>query len=115
MLSVAATVGNLTVSGGCLTITGGGTLTDLGNYSQDSGFVAFGADANQLQIGGNVSRQGGVFLGSAGTVVLNGTAAQTVTDTSGHTFGWNLVIANTSAAGVILQPGSTVSVGNNVT
>src|SRR5205085_11706131 len=101
---------------GFLTITGAGVnLAVNGAFAMDSGFVAFGSNANQLQIGGTVSRSGGVFLGSAGTVVLNGTAAQSITDTSGHTFGWNLVISNTSGAGVTVQPGSFVSVGNNVT
>ena len=60
----STTVGNLQISGGYLIITGAGVSlpTDIGNYSQDSGFVAFGADANQLQIGGTVNRDGGVFL-----------------------------------------------------
>ena len=111
VLNTNATVAALQISNGFLTLNA--NLTDLGTYSQDQGFVAFGADADQLQIAGTVTRSGGVFLGSAGTVVLDGTAAQADTDTSGHPFGWNLVLAN--AAGVTVQPGSIVSVGNNVT
>jgi hypothetical protein len=110
ILSAATTVGSLQVSGGYLTLNA--TLTVTGTYSQDAGFLAFASDAVQLQIAGDVSRTGGVFLGTAGTVVLNG-AAQSVTDRSGHAFGWNLVV--NSGDTVSVQAGSVVSVGNDFT
>jgi microcystin-dependent protein len=106
-----ATVAALQVSGGFLTINA--ALTDAGPYSQDAGFVAFGANADRLQIAGNVNRAGGVFFGPVGTVVLNGTAGQTVMDTSFHPF-QNLLISNSSAAGVTLPGGSNVGASANV-
>jgi hypothetical protein len=44
--------------------------------------------------------------------VFNG-AAQSVTDTSGRAFGWNVVVNSGSA--VTVQAGSAVTVGNNFT
>jgi hypothetical protein len=119
ILTANATVGNLVMNTGFLTLDA--NLTDLGTLYQDEGFVAFGSDADQLLIAGDVTHNGG-FLSSfnavtrRGTVVLDGTAAQTVTDKSNpnHPLGWNLVIANASAAGVTIASGSTVIVGNNV-
>ena len=62
VLNQNATVANLQMANGFLTINA--VLTDTGNYFQDQGFLAFGADANQLQIAGNITRSGGVFLGT---------------------------------------------------
>jgi hypothetical protein len=120
ILTANASVGNLVMGIGFLTIDA--NLTVAGNYSQSEGFVAFGSDANQLLIAGDITRTGG-FLSSfnpatrKGTVVLDGTAAQTITDTThpNHPLGWNLIFANTSAAGVTIASGSTPVVGNNLT
>jgi sugar lactone lactonase YvrE len=110
VLTASATVANLRVTIGFLTLDA--SLTDTGTYSQDSGFVAFGADADQLIIAGNVTRTGGMFLGAAGTVVFDG-ATQSVSDTSGHPFGWNMIVD--SGTTVTIQQGSTVLVGNDFT
>jgi hypothetical protein len=110
ILSANAALGSLQVSGGFLTLDA--VLTVTGTYSQSAGFLAFGADADQLRIAGDVTRTGGVFLGTAGTVVFNG-AAQSVRDTSGHSFGWNFVV--NSGTTVTVQQGSVVSVGNDFT
>jgi hypothetical protein len=109
ILSGATTVGSLEVIGGFLTLNA--TLTVTGNYSQDAGFLAFGTGA-QLQIAGNVVRTGGVFLGAVGTVVLDGTN-QSITDTSGHAFGWDMVV--NSGTAVTVQAGSVLSVADNLT
>jgi hypothetical protein len=107
VLSANATVANLRVSIGFLTIDA--TLTDLGGYSQDSGFVGFGADADQLIIDGNVNYIGGwLTMNGHGTIVLAGTSAQTVTARASRALP-NLLISNTSAAGVTLAAGSTLS------
>jgi hypothetical protein len=87
-------------------------LTVTGTFSPDGGFLAFGSNADQLILDGDMTRKSGTFLGTAGTVVFSG-AAQSVTDTSGRTFGWNVVV--NSAAGVTVQPGSRLTVGNNAT
>jgi hypothetical protein len=108
VLSSDATIANLQMSTGFLTINA--NLTDTGNYYQDMGFLAFGADADQLQVAGNFTRPGGVVYGGLGTVVLNGTAAQSFTDTSGHALP-NLTISNGSAAGVTFANGNLI-VGN---
>jgi hypothetical protein len=110
ILSANATVGGLQMAGGFLTINA--NLIDNGTYSQGAGFIAFGSNANQLQIAGNVNRTGGVFLGAVGTVVFNG-GAQSITDTSNHPFGWNMVVNNGTT--LTLQPGSVLSVANNFT
>jgi hypothetical protein len=111
ILSGNTTVGGLQISGGFLTINA--ILTDTGTYYQDQGFVAFGSNANELQIAGNVTRPGGVFLGALGTVRFNGTN-QTVFDTSGHTFGANIIV-NSTATTVTIQSGSVLSVTSNFT
>jgi hypothetical protein len=110
VLSSNAAVGNLQVSGGFLTLNA--TLTDNGNYTQDSGFLSFGANADQLQIAGNVTRTGGVVLGSLGTVAFDGTSAQSVTDKSGHPLP-NLIVSNSSTAGVTLTAGG-LTLGNSM-
>jgi hypothetical protein len=107
VLTANATVANLRVTIGFLTIDA--ILTDTGSYSQDSGFVGFGSDSNQLVIDGDVSYIGGwLNMNGHGTVVLAGTTAQTVTDRATRALP-NLVISNTSAAGVTLAAGSTLS------
>jgi hypothetical protein len=53
-----------------------------------------------------------VFLGAFGTVVFDGTK-QSITDTSGHAFGWNMVV--NSGTAVTVQAGSVLSVANNFT
>jgi hypothetical protein len=87
-------------------------LTVTGTFNPDTGFLAFGSNANQLILEGDVTRKSGTFLGTAGTVVFNG-AAQSVTDTSGRSFGWNVVV--NSGAAVAVQQGSVVTVGNDFT
>jgi hypothetical protein len=107
VLTAPATVANLRVTIGFLTLNA--TLTDTGTYSQDSGFVGFGADADQLIIDGNVNYIGGwLNMNGHGTVVLAGTTGQTVTDRATRALP-NLVISNTSAAGVTLAAGSALS------
>jgi hypothetical protein len=46
-------------------------------------------------------------------VVLDGGSQQSVTDTSGHPFGWNMIV--NSGTTVTLQPGSVLRVGNDFT
>jgi hypothetical protein len=110
VLSANATVGGLEFSNGFLTINA--NLTVTGPFNPDTGFLAFGSDADQLILDGDVTRKSGTFLGTAGTVVFAG-AAQSVIDTSGRTFGWNVVV--NSGDTVTVQPGSAVSVGNDFT
>jgi hypothetical protein len=95
----------LQVKGGTLTLDA--LLTDTGAFSQSGGSVSFDASKGLLLIAGNVNRTGGTFQ-SAGTVVLNGAAGQTVMDSSFASFP-NLTITNTSAAGVTLLASSNVS------
>jgi hypothetical protein len=110
IVSASTTLGSLQMSGGLLTISA--VLTVTGTFSQDAGFLSFSASANQLQIAGNVTRTGGVFLGTVGTVVLKGTT-QSVTDTSAHPFGWNLVVNKGTTLTVLA--GSVVGVGKDFT
>jgi hypothetical protein len=110
VLTSAATVGALAVTGGYLQVTGAGaSLNDLGNFYQEAGFVAFGDNTNQLLIGGDTVRVGGIFLGSTGTVVFDGTAGQSYVDVSGHPLP-NVSITNGSAAGVTIANGSALTV-----
>jgi hypothetical protein len=111
ILSVNTTVGSLEVIGGFLTINANVTLTVAGNFLQNAGFLALGSGA-QLQIAGDVIRTGGVFLGATGTVVFNGTS-QSITDTSGHAFGWDMMV--NSGTTVTVQAGSVLSVADNFT
>jgi hypothetical protein len=110
VLNANATVGGLQFSNGFLTINA--NLTVTGTFNPDTGFLAFGSNSNQLILDGNVTRKSGTFLGTAGRVVFGG-AAQSVTDTSGRAFGWNVVVNSGSA--VTVQPGSVVTVGNDFT
>jgi hypothetical protein len=110
VLSADATIANLQMNTGFLTINA--NLTDTGNYYQDMGFVAFGSNANQLIIDGNVTRPGGIFFGSVGTVVWGGSSSQTIQDTSNHPLP-NLSITNNSPAGVTFANGHLV-IGNTL-
>jgi hypothetical protein len=110
VLNSDATVGSLRFANGFLTLNA--NLTVTGTFNPDSGFIAFGSNADQLILDGDVTRKSGTFLGKAGTVVFNG-AAQSVTDTSGRSFGWNVVVNSGSA--VTVQQGSAVRVGNDFT
>jgi hypothetical protein len=110
VLNADATVGGLQFANGFLTINA--NLTVTGTFNPDTGFLAFGSDSDQLILDGDVTRKSGTFLGTAGTVVFGGTT-QSVTDTSGRTFGWNMVVNSGSV--VTVQPGSVVSVGNDFT
>jgi hypothetical protein len=109
IVSTATTIKSLQVIGGFLTVNA--TLTDIGDYSQSAGFITIGS-AGQLQIQGNVNRTGGQFIGPAtsGAVVLSGTNAQSITDTSGHPLGINLTV--NSGATVTVQAGSVLNVGS---
>jgi hypothetical protein len=111
VLSAATTVGNLWIPAGYLFLNA--NLTVLGTFTQPAGFLAFGSNADQLQIAGNVNRTGGLFLGTAGIVVLDGGSQQSVTDTSGHPFGWNLIVS--SGTTVTVQPNSVLRTGNDFT
>jgi hypothetical protein len=110
VLNANATVAGVQFSNGFLTLNA--NLTVTGTFNPDTGFLAFGSNANQLILQGNVTRKSGTFLGTAGTVVFAG-ASQSVTDTSGRAFGWNMVINSGSA--VTVQPGSVVTMANNFT
>jgi hypothetical protein len=105
------TLAGLQIDGGLLTVSA--NLTEAGSFSQSGGSMAFGANSNQLQIAGDVTRTGGTFQGAVGTVVLNGSAGQTVTDTSGHTFASNMIVH--SGTTVTVQSGSVLSVSGNFT
>jgi hypothetical protein len=105
VVSADATVGNVRIVGGYLLLHA--NLTDLGSFYQSAGFVGFGADTNLLTIDGGVTRTGGVVFLSHGTVVLAGSSAQTVDDTSNHALP-HLNIAN--SAGVTLTADSLLVV-----
>ena len=108
------TIAGLQMANGFLTLKG--SLTDTGNFYQDQGFVNFAADADLLTVDGTFTHLGGIdTLNGLGTFVLAGTVGQNVTykDSSvpAHALP-NLTIANTSAAGVTVAPGSTLVVQN---
>jgi hypothetical protein len=65
-------VGGLQFSNGFLTLNA--NLTVTGAFSPDTGFLAFGSDADKLILDGDVTRKSGTFLGTAGTVVFAGAA-----------------------------------------
>jgi hypothetical protein len=107
VVTPSTSVAGIVMGNGFLTING--TLTDTGTFNQSEGFLAFGA-GGRLQIAGDVTRTGGRFLGSAGTVVLMG-GAQNFSDTSNHPVP-NLDISNGSA--VTIPSGSHPAVSGSV-
>jgi hypothetical protein len=89
-INATTTINDFTISAG--TLTGGG-----GNCGQVTTFT--------LNLKGNWANNGGTFAPGGGTVVFNGSSAQTIGGTNPTTFN-NLTINNTSGG---------VSLGNNET
>lgn len=90
---------NLSITAGTLNVSGD---LDLPNASDE-----FTMSGGAINIGGDWTVNGASTV-SGGTVTFNGTAGQTISNNSGQTFN-NLVINNTSAAGVTLNDAVTVN------
>ncbi|MDQ2769771.1 MAG: T9SS type A sorting domain-containing protein [Bacteroidota bacterium] len=96
------------VGSGNASSTANGTLTIAGNLAVTSGTISLNLD-NTISIGGNLTIDAGTLSfnpGSARTLVLNGTALQTIggsAPASALTFGTNSSLQVNNAAGVSLQ------------
>lgn len=94
---------NLTVSGAGTRDFGANSVDVINTLTQTLGNIT--APSTTLNIGLNYVHTAGTFTHNSGTVVMNGTAAQALSNTSATTFN-NLTISNTSA---------TVTAGANIT
>jgi hypothetical protein len=95
-----------------LTLTGGSAYTILGNVNIASGTLALSSTpGGNLNIKGNWSRTG-TFTHSNRTVTFNGTAAgQTINNATSF---YDIVIDNTSAAGVLVATSNNLTVTNSL-
>lgn len=109
-ITVAATGSNrrssgVTLSTGTIKVNGDITMGDT-----DDDFTFTGAGS--LYVGGNMS--GGTFTASTGTVIFNGSSAQTISNNT-YNF-YNIIVSNTSASGAIFNGNvSTTNITNNIT
>ncbi len=94
---------NLSVSGAGTRDFGANSVDVINTLTQTLGNIT--APSTTLNIGLNYVHTAGTFTHNSGTVVMNGTAAQALSNTTATTFN-NLTISNTSA---------TVTAGANIT
>jgi hypothetical protein len=117
-IPVATTVpfNNLTCSNSSGVLISGGNLNIKNNLSLTSGTLSLGNRA--LSIKGNISSSGTGNLasgaGETNSLTLDGTSAQTITNTTGSFLNINNLICNNYAGTITLSSGN-LSVANNLT
>ena len=103
--------GGFTLSGGTLALSAANnTITVSGNFTINGGTLDLSGTSPVVNVGGNWNLSSGSFTSSTGTVVFNGTGAQTI---SGSTTFGNLTINNSN--GVTINNPVTVNAALTLT
>lgn len=110
-LTTAASAQTLTNNGAQLTVSSGATLYVSGGFENRSGSTLL--NNGTVQVTGNVSNAGTVDAAGTGTLLLNGTSAQTVTP-GGASF-YNVTVDNATGSGSAVTLGGDLTVTNQLT